>query len=408
MNVVVALDAFKGSISSTDAGAAVKLGVLDAIPTADVSVHPVADGGEGTLDAAAHTPGAVVRSGVAPDTFGWPVHADWVELRHDTSQRTALVEAAQTLGVGRSNPTSSTGALGSSYGLGIQIREIAQAGITRVKVALGGTLTTDGGSGLLAALGAQFSGPDGRPLRHDGTNLLWIGATLVPGSLPRLDFALEVLCDVANPLLGDLGAVSMFGPQKGLDGQQLVVLETHMENWVASLERECGRSLRDLPGAGAAGGIGAALLALGASPGSGFDLAAEASGLDAAIRSADLILVGEGHLDHQTPLGKAPWRVAQIAQHTDALVVGLGGAVSDSTAEWGIHAAFAIQRSPGTLRDAMSTTTTSENLRQTAREVTRLVDAARRLPARDTPAALALTTYTDTTGYLRCTVTTPK
>lgn len=378
MRVVVALDSFKGSLGSRDAGEAVRAGVLAADPTAAVAVREIADGGEGTLAAV-----LAVREGreVAVDTvdaLGRPISAGYGVIG-DGAHRTAILEAARTIGldgVGRVDATVPVRA--GSHGVGLQLRHALAAGVDRVLVALGGSATTDGGTGLLAALGAVVTDERGA-VAGPGANPLWHGAFLAAGSLPDLTgVELTVLADVRNPMVGPQGAAATFGPQKGATPAQVATLDERMRAWAAELERESGRGVADLPGAGAAGGIAGALLALGATLEPGFDRVAQEIGLADTLRGADLVFTGEGALDAQTGMGKAPAGVARMGRDAGAVVVGLGGRVDRPLTAAGFDAAVAIHSRARPLAEALDPDLTRAELRATAEELTRLVLAARR------------------------------
>jgi glycerate kinase len=359
LRVVVAMDSFKGSLGSAAAGEAVRLGVLDGAPEAEVLVLPLADGGEGTVEALTWGAGGEPVETDTVDALGQPLRAAYVVLPDGT----AVVEAARTIGLERlAVVDGSVPPLASSAGLGLQLRHALAAGSGPVLVGLGGSATTDGGTGLLRALGADVGGGD------EG-NPLWSFASLDAGTLPDLS-RIVVLSDVTNPLTGEAGAARVFGPQKGASSEQVEHLETQMLRWAAALDS--ARPVSTLPGAGAAGGLGAALLACGARLVAGFDEVARRSGLVEAVSGADLVLTGEGSLDHQTAMGKGPAGVARLGHDAGALVVGLGGRV-DRPAPAPFGAVFAIHAEPRSLAAALDPATTAAELRATAREVVALL-----------------------------------
>jgi glycerate kinase len=376
MRVVVALDSFKGSVDSRTAGEAARRGVLAADPGAQVTVHEVADGGEGTVSALLSGCDGVERSGRAYDALGRPVTASWGVVE-DERGRTAVVEAARTVGLSGVGPVDETlPQRASSYGLGVQLRAVIDSGVDRVLVGLGGTATTDGGAGLLAALGADVVDEDGGPLDGRGSNPLWRGARLRRGGLPTLDVDLRVLTDVRNPLLGPTGAAATFGPQKGATPEQVELLESRMRGWAASLEGEAGREIRNLPGAGAAGGLGAALVAVGGTLEPGFDRLAAETGLRDAIADTDLVITGEGALDAQTAWGKTPAGVARMAREAGALVVGLAGRVERPVGGRLFDAVLGIHSRARSLPEALDPAVAAAEIEATSTEVVRLVTAA--------------------------------
>ncbi|WP_175499272.1 glycerate kinase [Cellulomonas marina] len=375
LSVVVAVDAFKGSVGSAEAGAAVRAGVLAADPEADVHVVVVADGGEGTLEAVAAARGGRRVPVETVDAVGRPLRAPLLLL----DDGTAVVEAAATIGLPRVGPVDATvPPRASSWGVGVQVAHAVAAGARRVLLGLGGTASTDGGAGMLAALGVRLA-RDASP----GRNPLWPddragAALLLDRDLPGLGGAeLVALTDVTNPLLGPTGAAAVFGPQKGATPEQVAVLDGALAAWCAELEAAAGRAL-DVPGAGAAGGLGAAVLALGGRLEPGFAALADLGGLDGALAGADLVLTGEGSLDAQTAAGKAPAGVARRARAAGALVVGLAGLVVHPLGPTGalFDAVLPVHPRPLALVEALDPATTLAHLRTTAEQVTRLVRAA--------------------------------
>lgn len=391
MRVVVAVDAFKGCLSSADAGEAVAAGVSAADPGGSVRVVPVADGGEGTVDALlAARPGRRVVARVV-DAVGRPVDAAYAVLDDASGPRagdadvaddrpgpTAVVEAASCVGLAQVEVGPDLPPSAGSAGLGMLVRRAVDGGACRVVVALGGTACTDGGLGLLLALGGSARARDGSPLGAPGVNPLWDFGTLdaLP-DLGRVD--LVVLTDVDSPLHGPAGAAHVFGPQKGASPAQVAHLDDRLAAWGSALAAH-GRAVAGLPGAGAAGGLGAALLALGARREAGFSHVARAAGLAEAVAGADLVLTGEGRLDAQTARGKTPAGVAALGRAAGAVVVALAGAVDvDPDDPAGpFDAVLPAHPRPLLLAEALHPATTAAHLAATAAQVTRLVAAARR------------------------------
>jgi glycerate kinase len=372
MKVVVAIDSFKGSLSSAEAGEAARAGVLRAVPDAEVRVVPVADGGEGTVDALLRAvPG---RRVVAPtvDALGRPVEAAYALLDDGP---TAVVEAAACVGLAQAGRVDAElPPRAGSAGVGLLLRHALDAGARRVAVTLGGTACTDGGLGLLVALGARALDDTGRPVPAAGGNPLWRFGSLDPASLPDLaGVELVVLTDVDSPLHGPRGAARVFGPQKGATPEQVGHLDGRLAAW--------GAALADVPGAGAAGGLGAALLALGATREPGFDHVARTVGLPAAMAGADLVLTGEGRLDAQTAHGKTPAGVAALARAAGAVVVALAGSVEEGAGA-PFDAAFGVHPGPLPLSEAMDPAVTAAGITRTSAEVARLVAALARRSGR--------------------------
>ena len=379
MKVVAALDAFKGSLSSVDAGEAVRAGVLAVDPAAQVVVRAVADGGEGTLAALmdAHEGEWVPTETV--DALGRPLTAE-IGVFESDGRRTAVVEAARTIGLSLVPVADGdTAPRASSYGMGVQLAAALSLDVDRVVVALGGTTTTDGGAGLLGALGATLVDDRGRQVDGAAGNPLWAGALLAAGTLPRVGTQLCVLTDVLNPLVGPHGAATVFGPQKGASPEQVRVLESRLAAWADSLEAEVGTSLRTAPGAGAAGGVAAALAALGGVFRPGFDTVADETGLAEVMEGAELVITGEGSVDAQTAWGKAPAGVARLGRSSGAIVVAFGGRV-ERTVEPGVFdAVLPIHSCPRSMPEAMDASVTASELSATARELVRLATTLRGL-----------------------------
>lgn len=377
VKVVAALDSFKGSLDSLAAGEAVRSGVLLVDPDADVVVRALADGGEGTLAAVIGAVGGRLVPVESVDALGRPI-STYVGLAERDGVSTAILEAAGTVGLASVTPIDETvPPRASSYGLGIQLRAAVELGVERVLVGLGGTVTTDGGTGLLAALGVPLVDAAGRDLVATTGNLLWRGARLASGSLPALPVELRILTDVRNPLTGPDGAARVFGPQKGATPTQVAVLDERMAAWGESLEGAVGRSLAAVPGAGAAGGIAAALLALGGVAESGFERVAAEIDLASDLAGADLVITGEGAIDAQTGWGKAPAGIARLAREAGAVVVALGGRVERPTQGDVFDAVFSVHSRPRPLEEAMAPALTASEVAATAAEVTRLVGAVR-------------------------------
>jgi len=365
--IVIAMDSFKGSVTSAQACEAVRKGALRAAPDAVVTVIPVADGGEGTLDALAGVgrPGSVE----AVDLLGRPLRAAHLMLGD-----AAVIESATTVGLGLLGEVSRELARRAhSYGLGLQIARVAALeGPSRLLVGLGGTGCTDGGVGALLALGARMWDASGAELFAGGavpdSNPLLARPASV--ELPaRLPYGVIGLADVESPLLGPSGAARMFGPQKGADAALVDEFESAMEAWSAAL-RAAGTDVAGVPGAGAAGGLGAAILALGGSIEGGLERIVNEAGAGAALAAADLVITGEGSLDAQTGLGKVPGAIARLAKSGGRapVVIALVGRV-EGDAHGAIDAAFCIHSRPRSLAEAMDPDVTLAELAATAERV---------------------------------------
>lgn len=337
--VLVCLDKFKGSLTAVQACAALASGL--GAGGADVVVRPVADGGEGTVDALVEAGWERVEHTVDGPT-GVPVRAAYARRGPR-----AVVELAQASGLGLLPDARPAPMTASTWGTGELVAAALAAGCTEVVLAVGGSATTDGGAGLLQALGAELLDVHGRPVGRGGGALGAVATVRLDGLDPRLGTVRVVLAsDVDNPLLGVGGAAAVYGPQKGADPAQIAELEAALGHFAAAVQRAGGVDHAGSPGAGAAGGAGfAALACLGAVRVSGADLLLEELGVAELMGGLDLVVVGEGRVDVQTLAGKAPARVAALAGRARVPVVAVAGQVdldAMQLAGAGIGAAHAL------------------------------------------------------------------
>lgn len=352
MRVVIAPDKFKGSLSAAEAAAAMAEGVLAVYPDADVVSVPVADGGEGTLDAALAA-GAEARTARVRGPLGRDVTAVWA-LNGDT----ALIETARASGLTLLEPSPDTALAATSYGSGQLIAEALDAGAKTIILGIGGSAMTDGGSGALAALGLRILDDGGAPVPPGGAGLLQAAAVDAAELDPRLaGVRLRIAADVRNPLLGYEGTAAIFSEQKGADPAARDRLEEAMGNWTRLLKEATGVDV-DVPGAGAAGGFPSGFLAYtGATLHPGFELLSSFTGLQAALTGCDLVLTGEGSLDEQSRYGKAPLEVALLARDAGIPVVAVAGQITltpDQLEAYGIVAAVSLLDVVQRPQDAMA------------------------------------------------------
>jgi glycerate kinase len=331
--ILIAPDSFKGSLTSVAVARALAEGWALARPDDQVSLCPLADGGEGTLEAIAAAGGWEWQETTATDPIGRPVRARW--LRSEDGSR-AAVEMAEASGLSRLTVAERDPIGASSVGTGELLGAAIDAGVRHVTLGIGGSATTDGGKGLLDAL-----------LAHDRR----LGAV-----------DLEVACDVDNPLLGPRGAAAVYGPQKGATPADVETLDTRNATWADELEARTGRSERDTPGAGAAGGVGFALLAVqdafrSFSLRPGVELVMAATDFDARLATADLVITGEGRIDAQTGYGKTALGVARRAHAAGVACIAVGGGVEpDGIPALAAVGAIAVPvvEGPQTLAEAMA------------------------------------------------------
>ena len=340
MRVLLAPDKFRGTLTGLQAARSMAAGVARAVPGAEVDVRPIADGGEGFLDAVATAVGARVREVVVADAAGLPRTARLAV--HGTD---AYVESADGIGLHHRDPSPHTAVDGDSGAVGELMLAALDAGARRIVVGIGGTSTSDGGTGLLRALGARFRDGQGRELPRGARHLAELAS--VDLVLDRRLAGCEVVCahDVDVPLLGPRGAARSFGPQKGADHAAVELLEAGLGRLVEVVRDQHGTDLDAAPGAGAGGGLGAALAGvLGASTRPGADLVLDLIGLDDAVGRADLVLTGEGSFDEQSLQGKGPWAVATRARAAGVAVIVLCGrqSLGDAASRLGLARLVAL------------------------------------------------------------------
>ncbi len=312
IRVVVAPDSFKGSLSAVEAALAMERGVLAAWPDAAVEKLPIADGGEGTVEAMVLATGGCFRTSTVRGPLGEPVVARWGVLGDG---RTAVLEMAASSGLPLVPEHRRDPRVTSTFGTGEVLRAAMDAGHRSIVLGIGGSATNDGGTGLARALGIRFLDERGLDLPEGGAALARLARVDLAGADPRLaGLGIRVACDVDNPLTGPRGASAVYGPQKGATPSMVADLDSALERFARLARQATGRDVANRPGAGAAGGLGAGLLFFtGARLVPGVELVLDAAGFDARVRGAGLVLTGEGRTDHQTAMGKAPVGVARAA-----------------------------------------------------------------------------------------------
>lgn len=377
MKIVVAPDSFKESMSAADAAAAMARGVRAVLPDAECVEVPMADGGEGTTDALLAALGGRWRSVAGRDPLGRPI-----EAAYGLSDDLAVIEVAAAVGIGLVAPADRDVPASSSLGVADLVRDALDAGASRLIVGLGGSATTDGGAGLLAGLGARWLDVDGRELAATPDGLTALDRADLSGLDPRLGAVrIDLACDVTNPLLGPEGAAAVFGPQKGATPAQVPVLDATLARIADALVAAGLPDVRDLPGSGAAGGLGAAFLALGARMRRGVEVVAEAAHLEQAVAGADLVLTGEGSLDRQTLSGKTPAGVADVAARHGVPVIAFAGRLGDGADELVGHGfAAVVPITPGPCDLTTALAEGPANLERAVATALRLVQVNARTP----------------------------
>lgn len=375
MKVVIAIDSFKGSLSSLQAGNAVKDAILRLDGNAEVVVKPLADGGEGTVDALAESADAEMVELTVSGPLNKPVVAKYCILR---SSNTAVIEMAAASGITlvtaeERNPLETT-----TYGVGELIKDAIFRGCRRFIVGIGGSATNDGGVGMLAALGYEFLDKNGAPIALGAKGLKDLDKINADHVIPELkDCCFHIACDVTNPLCGEFGCSTVYGPQKGATEEMIKDMDGWLEHYAELAKTGFPKADKDFPGVGAAGGLGFAFLAFtNAQLKSGIQIVLDEIGIENDIKTADIVVTGEGRLDSQTVMGKAPIGVAKLAKKYGKKVIAFSGCVTEGAEacnEHGIDAFFPILRGVTTLEEALDVNNAYKNLTATAYQVFRLI-----------------------------------
>jgi len=357
MKIVIAPDSFKESLSALEAASAIEAGFREVFPDAVYVKVPVADGGEGTVEAMIAATGGRRIDLQATGPLGRPVAAFYgLTGGADTI---AVIEMAAASGLELVAPDERDPLRATSRGTGDLIRAALDAGARRFILGVGGSATNDGGAGMLQALGVGLFDAQGGQLAPGGAALAGLDRIDVSGLDPRIKQSVfEVACDVSNPLVGLLGASAIFGPQKGATPEMVAQLDANLRHYAAIIARDLGQDVADIPGAGAGGGIAAAMLVfLDGRLRPGSEIVTDAVGLDAAVVDADLVVTGEGRIDSQTVNGKTPIGVARVAQRHGKPVIAIGGCLAnDANAvhAHGIAATFSTVMKAGTVAEALA------------------------------------------------------
>lgn len=375
MKVVVAIDSLKGSLSSIEAGNTIKSAILSVKPDASVIVKPLADGGEGTTDAFIEGLGGEKTELSVTGPLGAPVNAYYGYL---PQTNTAIMEMASAAGITLIPENEKNPLLATTYGVGEMIRHAIGKGCRNFIIGIGGSATNDGGIGMLKALGYSFLDENGQDIGEGGqalSKVMSIDASHICPELSECNF--QVACDVNNPLCGSNGATYIYGPQKGVTEEMKEELDRGMAHFAQITERVLNNHFSEAEGAGAAGGLGFALLSyLNARLTPGIELILEAIELEKEVQDADIVITGEGRLDHQTAMGKAPVGVARLAKKYGARVIAFAGSVTkdaDACNDAGIDAFFPIVRGVTTLEEAMKPDNARANMAATVEQVFRLL-----------------------------------
>lgn len=376
MKVVVAIDSLKGSLSSLEAGSAISEGIHRALKDAEVIVRPLADGGEGTVEALALGMNGRIEKIKVTGPLGDPVEAAYgiIDETH-----TAIIEMSAAAGITliseqERNPLDTT-----TYGVGEMIKDAIRKGCRHFIVGIGGSATNDGGIGMLQALGFGFLDVNGNQIGFGAKGLKDIEKITDEAVLPELkECYFKVACDVSNTLCGDQGCSAIFGPQKGATPSMIMQMDKWLADYAGLTQKKYPKANMNQAGTGAAGGLGFAFLSyMNASLESGIKIILDETKLESYVREADMVITGEGRLDGQTVMGKAPIGVANIAKKYGKTVIAFSGCVTEDAVvcnEHGIDAFFPILRTVTTLNDAMDSENARKNMVSAVEQVFRMIN----------------------------------
>jgi len=356
LRIVVAPDSYKGSVSALGVAQAMERGILQIFPGADVRKVPIADGGEGTVEALVTATGGQLRQTEVSGPLGERISAQWGILGDG---QTAVIEMAAASGLPLVAKEKRNPLVATTFGTGELMRAALDAGLRKIIIGIGGSATNDGGTGMARAFGARFIGEDGKDLAEGGAALIRLERIDVSKLDARLlETEITVACDVDNPLCGPRGASAVFGPQKGATPAMVGELDAALAHFAACARRTTGRDVAELSGAGAAGGLGAGLMFFTAAKlKPGVEIVLDAVGFADVVKEAAFVITGEGRTDFQTAYGKAPVGVAKVAKRFAVPVFCLSGGLgegADDVLEQGIDAVISICDKPMTLDECMS------------------------------------------------------
>ncbi len=373
MQIVIAPDSFKECLTATQVALAISEGIKRVVPNAGITFIPMADGGEGSVEALVTATGGKIIQVPSIDALNRPIQSFYGILGDG---KTAVIEMAAASGIELLKPEERNPFITSTFGTGLLIKAALDAGFTQIIIGIGGSATNDGGAGMAQALGFELQDKNNNPIGLGGGSLGEIQTIESSNSHPMLQKTkITVACDVRNPLLGTSGATNVYGPQKGATPEMLKTLEKNMEHFSRILQQELKINVSEISGAGAAGGLGAGLMAFcKAEMVSGFDLISELTNLEKYIGQASLVFAAEGKIDSQTAFGKTVSGVARLAKKYKVPAIALAGIVSDDLTklyEQGITSVFAIGDRPMSLDESKARA--SELLANTAEQIMRMV-----------------------------------
>lgn len=376
MKIVIAIDSFKGSLSSVEAGEAAALGIKRVFPEAETVIVPLADGGEGTVEAlTSGITGGELKKIWVTGPLGDPIQAEYGMLR---SARTAVIEIASAAGITLLTPEQRNPLDTTTYGVGEMILDAIKNHCNKFIIGIGGSATNDGGLGMLTALGYQFLDQNGECVGIQGRDLEKIVTIHDEHVVPQLkQCTFRIACDVTNPLCGNKGCSAVYGPQKGATPQIIQDMDAWLLAYANLTKKKKPEADPDFPGSGAAGGLGFAFRSyLHAALQPGIDIVLEETGMRQLLLDADYVITGEGRLDAQTAMGKAPIGIARLAKERNIPVLAFSGCVTEEARlcnQSGIDAFFPILRTVTSLDNAMDRKNARANLADTCEQVFRVI-----------------------------------
>lgn len=381
MKIVIAPDSFKGSLTAKEVAANIQRGLVRIFPKASYELVPMADGGEGTVQSLVDATQGMIFGSIVTGPLGDPVNAKWGMLG---DRKTAVIEMSAASGIGYVTAQTKNPMITTTYGTGELILQALDKGATKIILGIGGSATNDGGAGMAQAIGVQLKDAVGTELQHGG-GALELLATIDTSKIdPRIaNTEIVIASDVTNPLIGKTGASAVFGPQKGATPEMVAKLDSNLTHYASLLRSELKKDLANFPGAGAAGGLGAGLLAFtNAKLQSGIDIVVEYTHLKERVVGADYVFTGEGGIDFQTQYGKTPFGVAKatksVAKHAPVIVMAgnIGKGVDVLYNRNAIDAIFATPSGAKPLARAIAET--NDDIANLAENIARLIQSTRK------------------------------
>lgn len=380
MNIVIAIDSLKGSLSSMDAGKAIEKGIKRVYKDSSIVIRPLADGGEGTVEALTIGMNGKLEKVSVTGPLGKPVEAVYGILRQSriSEEETAVIEISSAAGITLLNENEKNPLKTTTYGVGEIIKDAIIKGCRRFIIGIGGSATNDGGIGMLQSLGFGMLDGKGSQVKFGAEGLSTLCMITEENVIPELkECTFRIACDVTNTLCGEYGASAVFGPQKGATTEMTKMMDKWLESYAYLSKKKYNKANIRTPGTGAAGGLGFAFLTFTNSVlESGIKIVLEETALEDYIKDADIVITGEGRLDCQTVMGKAPIGVAGLAKKYNKMVIAFSGCVEENAVlcnEHGIDAFFPILRNVVSLSEAIDSNNAARNMTDTVEQVFRLI-----------------------------------